>query len=224
MALSASEEETIESLKRWWRESGKALATGIAIIALGWLGWQQWQNRQESTVAEASALYDDVARRLAVGPEETVDEAARDEARDLIGQIRADYADTPYALYAALFSARLAVEEGDLAAAQSDLEWLLDNTRDGWFEQTDPTLVATARLRLGRVLLAREQPAEAMTVISAAEPGALQPEYAELRGDIYRAQGQEEQALEAWRAAAESGEGSPFLDMKINELATGASE
>lgn len=222
MALDASEEETIESLKRWWRESGKALATGIAIIALAWLAWWQWQNMQESTAAEASALYDEVARRLAVGPEETVDEAARDEARELIGQIRSDYTDTPYALYAALFSARLAVEDGDLAAAQSDLEWLLDNTSEGWFSETDPTLVATARLRLARVLLARDEAAQALTVISAGEPGALQPEYDELRGDIYQAQGQEEQALEAWRAAAESGQGSPFLEMKINQLATGA--
>lgn len=222
MALSASEEETIESLKRWWRESGKALVTGMAIIALGWLAWWQWQNMQESTAAEASALYDEVARTLAVGPEETVDEAARDQARELIAQIRTDYTDTPYALYAALFSARLAVEDGDLAAAQSDLEWLLDNTHDGWFSETDPTLVATARLRLGRVLLARDQAAQALTVISAGEPGALQPQYDELRGDIYRAQGQEEQALEAWRAAAGSGQGSPFLDMKINQLATGA--
>jgi predicted negative regulator of RcsB-dependent stress response len=222
VALSASEEETIESLKRWWRESGKALATGIAIIALGWLGWYQWQNMQESTVAEASALYDGISRRVAVQPGQTVDETARDEARNLAEQLRTDYADTPYALYAALFSARLAVEDGDLAAAQSDLEWLLANTRDGWFSQTDPTLVATARLRLGRVLLARDQAARALTVISAAEPGALQPEFDELRGDIYRAQGQVEEALEAWRAAAASGQSSPFLDMKINELATGA--
>lgn len=222
MALSASEEETIESLKRWWRESGKALATGIAIIALAWLAWWQWQNMQQSTAAEASALYDEVARLIAVAPGETVDEAARDRARDLIGQIRADYTGTPYALYAALFSARLAVEDGNPAAARSDLEWLLDNTSDGWFSQTDPTLVATARLRLGRALLAQDMAGQALAVISAAEPGALQPEYDELRGDIYRVQGQDEQALEAWRAAAASGRGSPFLDMKINQLATEA--
>lgn len=222
MALSASEEETIESLKRWWRESGKALATGIAIIALGWLGWMQWQNMQESTAAEASALYDEISRRVAVSPGQTVDQAARDEARELAAQLRSDYPDTTYALYAALFAAKLSAEDGDLAAAQADLEWVLANTSDGWFRQTDPTLVTTARLRLGRVLLASDQAAQALTVISAGEPGALQPQYDELRGDIYQAQGQEEQALEAWRAAAASGQGSPFLEMKINQLATGA--
>ncbi len=222
MALSASEEETIESLKRWWRESGKALATGVGIIALGWLGWLQWQNMQENTVAEASALYDEVARRLAVGQDGTVEPPAREEARGFIQQLRDDYPDTPYALYGALFGARLAVDAGDLSSARSQLEWLLDNTQDGWFRQTDPTLVATARLRLGRVLLAQDRAEQALTVVSAAEPGALQPEFDELRGDIYMARGQEEQALEAWRAAAESGQGSPFLEMKINQLASGA--
>ena len=222
MALSASEEETIESLKRWWRESGKALAIGVAIIAAGWLGWQQWQNMQQSTVAEASALYDEVARRLAVGPEGTVEQSAREESRELIQQLQSDYPDTPYALFSALYGARLAVDAGDLEGAQRQLEWLLDNTQDGWFRQTDPTLIATARLRLGRVLLAQDLPDQAQTVISAVQPGALQPEFDELRGDIHMARGEEEQALEAWRAAAASGQGSPLLEMKINQLASGA--
>lgn len=216
MALSASEEETIESLKRWWHDSGKALAFGVAIIALAWLGWLQWRNMQESTAAEASALYDELISLVAAAPGETSEAAAGDEARELVNRLRTDYADTPYALYGALFGARLAMQNDDPAAAQRELEWLLDNVRDGWFNRTDPTLVATARLRLARVLLASEQAERALTVLSAGEPGALQPEYDELRGDIYLALGQEEQALEAWRAAVDSGQGSPFLDLKIN--------
>ncbi len=35
MAFSTEEEETLETLKRWWNESGKSLALGVVVFAVG---------------------------------------------------------------------------------------------------------------------------------------------------------------------------------------------
>jgi predicted negative regulator of RcsB-dependent stress response len=214
VAISAEEEETLESIKRWWNDSGKFIAMGIAAIAVVYFGWQAWQNSRDNITAEASALYDQLSDLVVVEPGQAVAEADRSRALQLISRIKSDYKGSVYALYAALFGARLAVENNDLATARQELEWLLANTRGN----TDPTLVALAQLRLGRVLLADGQAAQALTVISGAEAGALAADFDELRGDIYLSQGQHEQALTAYTAASTAGSNSPVLQLKLNEL------
>ena len=39
MAISAEEEETLEALKRWWNDSGKQIAMGIALVAVVYFGY-----------------------------------------------------------------------------------------------------------------------------------------------------------------------------------------
>ena len=222
MALSAEEEETIDAIKRWWHETGRMLAAGIAIILLGWLGWQQWERMQEGSAAAASALFDELTALAVVAPGETVPAEDRAQARNLIEELRSEHSGSTYASYAALFGARLAVEANDLATAEQDLQWVLDNQRTSLFSRTEEALIDTARLRLGRVILSQGEPDRALTVISGVEGGPLAGEYAELRGDIYMAQGQRSEALEAYQSAARSGLDNPFLNMKINNLATDA--
>jgi predicted negative regulator of RcsB-dependent stress response len=100
----------------------------------------------------------------------------------------------------------------------------LDNARSSLFgfigTATDETLLLTTRLRLARVQLAQGDTDRAESTISGIDPKALVAEYAELRGDIHYARGQRELALAAYMEAAETGADNPFLNMKINELAT----
>jgi len=53
VALSTEEEESLDSLKRWWNESGKSILLGIVIFAVGYFGWAQWQSMQ---VVESSPV------------------------------------------------------------------------------------------------------------------------------------------------------------------------
>lgn len=224
VAISAEEEETLDAIKRWWNDSGKFIAMGIVAVAVVYFGWQFWVSSRNSVTAEASALYDQLTGIAVAEPGTPIAEADRARALELVNQIKTDYSGSIYSLYAALFGARLAVENSDLATARQELEWLLANTRSGFFGSTDPTLVALAQLRLGRVLLAEGQAAQALTVISGAEPGAMAADFDELRGDIYLSQGQRDQALTAYEAARSAGSGSPVLQLKLNELqgSTGA--
>lgn len=227
MAISAEEEETLDAIKRWWNESGKFIATGIAAIALCYFAWQFWIGSRASALAEASALYDQLANIAVVEPGQQVSSTERERAMQIVAELKSQHDGTIYALYGALFGARLAVEDDNLTLARQELEWLLANARDGLFNKTEPTLLALARLRLARVLLADGQATEALTVISAAQQGALAAEFEELRGDIYLSQGQSELALAAYQAAvqttlspasAQANGISPVLQLKLNEL------
>lgn len=220
MAISAEEEETLEAIKRWWNDSGKFVAMGIAAIAVVYFGWQAWQSSRESVTAEASALYDQLSDLVVAEPGQPIAEADRARAQQLISRIKSEYSGSTYALYSALFAARIAVDNNDLETARQELEWLVVNAG----RSTDPTLVAVAKLRLGRVLLAQGQGAQALTVIGGVDAGALAADFDELRGDIYLSQGQREQAIAAYEAALLGGSGSPVLQLKLNELqgSTGA--
>ncbi|OFE13893.1 hypothetical protein PHACT_02910 [Pseudohongiella acticola] len=218
MALSTEEEESLESLKRWWRESGRSIALGIAAVAIVYFGWQAWQGGQTRSAAAASAVYDQLSQLMVTQPGETVAEENREPAQALVATLKTEHTDSVYALYGALFGARLAVEADDLAMAEEQLQWLLDNTRSGLFGSTDPTLIKLAQLRLGRVLLAQGEADRALTVVSGVEPSALNAEFDELRGDIYLAQGQRDQALAAYEDALAAATGNPILQMKLTEL------
>jgi predicted negative regulator of RcsB-dependent stress response len=218
VALSTEEEESIESLKRWWNESGRLLALGIAVVVIGYFGWQLWQNSQTQNAARASAIYDQLTRITVTAPGQAVEEPARSEALALIESLKSDHTSSIYALYGALFGARLAVEADDLATARTELEWFLANTRSGLLGSTEETLVSLAQLRLGRVLLADNQPDRALSVISSVDGKALTAQFEELRGDIYLAQGQRDLAVQAYAAAVAAGDGNPVLQMKLNEL------
>jgi predicted negative regulator of RcsB-dependent stress response len=218
VAISAEEEESLEAIKRWWNDSGKQIAMGIAVVAVVYFGWQFWNRTQTNFSADASALYDQLTGIASIAPDATLAEDERLRAVELVQRIITEYDSSVYALYAALYGAKLAVDNNNLETAREHLEWLLANTRSGLFGTTDPTLVALARLRLGRILLASGQGAQALTVISSAEPGALAADFDELRGDIYLSQGQLSEALTAYELALSSGNPSPVLQLKLNEL------
>jgi predicted negative regulator of RcsB-dependent stress response len=218
VALSAAEEESVESLKRWWNESGKMLAMGITAVVVVYFGWQYWQSSQVQTSARASAVYDQLSRIAVTAPGQIIEEPGRSEALALVATLKTQHSSSVYALYGALFGARLAVEGNDHQAAIQELEWFLDNTRSGLLGSTEETLVTLAKLRLGRVLLADNQPERALSLISGVDGKALSAQFNELRGDIYLAQGQRDLALDAYISAVSVGDGNPVLQMKLTEL------
>jgi predicted negative regulator of RcsB-dependent stress response len=62
MALDtyASDEERAEAIKRWWRESARAVLLGIIIGLLGLFGIRSWTKYKQNRVIEASSLYQQV--------------------------------------------------------------------------------------------------------------------------------------------------------------------
>lgn len=210
-----TEEEQIEALKTWWQESGKstlvAIALGVAVV----FGWQGWQKQQQAEVEAASAVYQNLLSAVQ-SPSGELSETQRATAQHLATSLREDYPDSTYAIFAALYEARFAVQENSLDAAEGALRWVLA-------KEPEQELLLQAKLRLARVLVAKQQYDDAMALLSGDNAGfaAL---YEELKGDIYWAQDDRQQALNAYQQAqqlnlqAEAPKTNPLLDMKLQQL------
>ena len=180
------EQEQLDELKTWWKMYGN-LVTGIllavALAVAAWQGWNWWQRQQ---AAQASAVFS--ALQTAT--------AQRDakRARELAGELIDKYSVTSYAGMGALLAARVQVDAGDMKNARVQLAWAAENAKDAGLRDL-------ARLRLAAVMLDEKAYDEAMKQL-AVEPGAaFAPRFAELRGDIFAAQGKSAEARNAYDLA-----------------------
>lgn len=218
MALQAAEEETIETLKQWWRENGKQLVLLFIVVFASYTGWLLWQNSRLDQAEAASDLYEEIMQ-LAVS-EQGSDVSDADSARiiEAAALLQTNHSSSVYAMYGALFAAQQHVRNDDLGAAETALQWILDNRKEGMFSATEPGLLLTAELRLGRVLLAQSEAERALTLVNGVDPKSFEPAFAELRGDIYIALERVDDAREAYLAAQQAGSNSEALRMKLDAL------
>lgn len=83
-------------------------------------------------------------------------------------------------------------------------------------KSAEPELFLMARLRLARVLLAQDKAQEALTLVTAVDPGALAAGYAEAQGDAYIQLGQNEQARGAYQRAIDlQPDNLGFVELKL---------
>jgi len=187
MDVHASEKEQIESLKKWWKENGSSLVTGALLGVSLIFGGKAWVNWKDTRMENASNSY---ALMQAALKQNDVD-AVRNQANDLI----TNASGSGYAPLAALTLARLAMQDGEIAAAQGQLEWALEHAKT-------PQLADITRSRLVRVLIDQEEYAQAEAVLSqVTDAGGYQAIYAELQGDLAFAQGESKRAAEAYQEA-----------------------
>lgn len=202
-----TEQEELEKFKAWWKTYGGALVLGVVLGLVLLFGNKYWNQYQESRREAASNLYAAMLQH--------VREAKIDAARENATRLTQDYSSTPYAGMAALMLARLSFESGDSAAARTHLQWAVDHARD-------PAVEHAARLRLGRVLLDAREYDAALAVTRTSNQAGFESEYAELRGDVYAAQGKPAEAREAYAAALKQISGDTAhrraLQMKLDDL------
>ncbi len=203
-----TEQETVEALKRWWQQNGSALIAGLAIGLAGVFGWQYWQTHQRSQSEAAAVLYQDLQERLG--------DAAAGPVDGVFDRLRDDYSDSAYAALAGLAVAGEAVEAGALERAEEALRWVVEHANL-------PELAQVARLRLARVLRARDLGEEALAQLDALQ-GGFRAEALEIRGDIMRERGELAAARQAYEEslAAYNAEGRPnrWVRLKLQDLAS----
>lgn len=210
MADHMQDEEDLEALKRWWDENGKGIVAAAVVAVLGTVGWQQYQGFSASKTEAASDLY---ASMLAIQLEGDDTEAMQ----ALAAQLRDEHDGSHYARFGAMLEARVAVEAGDLAAAESALRWALTAG------DTRSDIGQLIQLRLARVLAAEGKEPEALAILAQGSE-AYPVAYAQAEGDIHLAAGRHDEALTAYRSgrdlAAELGQYSAVLDNKVRTLET----
>jgi predicted negative regulator of RcsB-dependent stress response len=185
-AYDLEEQEQLDELKTWWKLHGNLVTNillAIALAAAGWQGWNWWQRQQS---AQASVVFSGLQSAAAQRDVKRV--------RELAGELIDKYSITDYAGMGALLAARVQVDGGDARNARVQLAWAAENAKDAGMRDL-------ARLRLATLMLDEKAYDDALKQLSA-EPGpAFVPRFAELRGDIFAAQGKSAEAKAAYESA-----------------------
>ena len=205
-AYDLEEQEQLAELKAWWRQNGNLVLGTITAVLLVFAAWNGWRWYQRSQALEAAALYENLqqAARMSDGK----------AARDAAGGILEKYAGTAYAPLAALVSAKVNYQAGDLKTARAQLQWVVDNTGQ-------EEVRAIARLRLATVLMDDNAYDEAMKILAAKPVEGFDALFSSMRGDILSAQKKRAEARTAYRAAADRATDAAFretLRLKLDAL------
>jgi predicted negative regulator of RcsB-dependent stress response len=210
MAYDLEEQEQIAALKAWWKDYGNLVIAGAAACAFSVAGWQGWRYYQSSQAKAAATLYEQLDQAERAGDHKKV--------RDIAAEITGQYASTAYGAFAALSAARASFDTGDLAAAKSQLQWVVDNAKEDEIRDV-------ARLRLAGVLLDEKKLEEALALVEVKPVESMTGLYADLKGDILLAQGKRAEARSAYQLALDRSEaGSPYratLQLKLDALGEG---
>jgi predicted negative regulator of RcsB-dependent stress response len=185
-AYDLEEQEQLAAFKAWWKDNGNTVLTAAIAVLLVIAAWNGWTWYQRTQAAQAGALYD------------TLQKAARANdvkaTRDAAGTILENYPRTTYAPLAALTSAKVHFQAGELKTARAQLTWVVEHARNAQLRDI-------ARLRLANVLLDDGAPDEALKVLDEKPDPAFEALFAAQRGDILVMQKKLADARTAYRAA-----------------------
>jgi len=205
MAEYETEEQQVEALKNWWKENGAAVITGAVLGVAALVGWRYWSWYQEEQAKEASDLF--------AGVQEAVVKSDADTLQTQAEVLRKEYKSTPYSVLATLHEAKVQAKNGKIAEAAKSLRWVIEHSSQEYVQDI-------ARIRLARVLVADNKLDQAAATINRGLSDAYASLVNEIRGDIFFAKGEAEQAKQAYDQALESADASDveFLQMKRNDL------
>jgi len=207
-----TEEEQVEALKNWWKENGKSLILTIAVSIGGVLSWNAYQDYQVQQSEVASAYFQRLLNSASAGELSKKNAASIRHNSDLL---KTEFSTSTYAQLAALMVARVEVQAGNLAAAGSELEWVVA-------QQGDAEIVALANVRLAKVLAAQGQHEQALALLVDGDD-AWSAARLETKGDILVTQGELDAARAAYTQASAlakaSGANNPLLGLKLDNLA-----
>lgn len=197
-----TEEEQVEAFKAWWKENWLSVILPIVLVAGGVIFWNSYQ---ENRVAKAEAASDDFAEILALTNAQqnaqgfgAAEISAEDQqlATAKAEAIIAEYGGTRYAYLARLMLAKFEVEAGRYDSAAANLKAVVDGA-------DDQALAELAQYRLAKVYMAQEKFDDALAIVNNDDGGEFAAAYAELKGDVFFAQGKIAEANTAYIAARE---------------------
>ena len=203
-----TEEEQLESIKKWWKHYGNLVTIFISLVLFCFAGYRYWNWHQDKLTQQASTAYE----QMMVAFSNQNIKSVRSYANELIK----DYNNSIYADVAHMTLAKMYVTKNKLDLAKSELQFVAAKSRM-------PALKQIAKIRIARILAGEKSYSNALNELASIEDSTYLPVINELKGDIYGATGQYQNAIAAYRLAISevknNGMGNLFLEMKTNELA-----
>ena len=209
MSVYMTEEEQIESIKKWWKKYSSHITVFISIVLLCVAGYRYWNWHQEKLTLQASNNYEQMMQAYSTQNKASVNAFAN--------QLIKNHSSSVYADTAHLLKAKLYIEGNKSEQAINELNQVIKQTKMLPLKQV-------AKLRLARILSANSEYTKALSELDAVEDTAYLPYINELKGDIYAATGKYQEAVQSYQSAmSEShskGLGNVYLEMKSNEIAS----
>lgn len=205
MSLYETEEEQVESIKKWWKENGRSVFAGAAIGLGAVFGWRWWLEQRQDVAEQASATFEQLLAQSGAQDSGT--------ALALSQVVIKEFGSTPYAAFAPLVTAHTKYQKGDKDGARADLEQAIQKA-------PDPAIRAVAVLRLARILLDQGDAAGAAALLSRFPLTAgFSGDQAALSGDIALAQGDTAGARLAYtEALKKSPSSAALIQIKLDNL------
>ena len=211
--MSSNEDDQLGELKDWWQRNGKPLLTGGLLALVVVFGWKAWHTYQSNQSQGASMLYQQLLETT-ITPDGQPDTA---RVADLANKLKSEYAGTAYAQFGGLFVAKVAVDNGKLDDAVSELQVIVA-------KPANLTLGEVARQRLAQVLAAQGKLDDALKLLEGDSDKAFLASREELKGDLLVQKGQTEDARAAYekaKAALSDEAAVGGLQIKLDDLAKG---
>ena len=202
-----SPEEQDERARQWFKDNVPALAIGIALGLAAVFGYNKYKDNLQTSAETASFLFQQAASEIQDSELSNIDEQ--------VAALKAEHAKTPYASKAVLLKAKQ-TSVNDLAAAFTELQWVVDNA-------PEIGLAHTARIRQAKIKVALGELNEAKEIASYSPTLGFETHYQEVLGDIALKQGDELIARTHYQAAVDALDGQQdsyvqVLNIKLDRL------
>ena len=201
-----NDEQQSEHFKNFYNLHKFKIFSAIAVFLVAFFAYQYLESVNQSNDEEASQLFQDVLVSK-IGD--------IDEIKLKVGELQNDFSNSPYAARASIYYSKLLVETGDYTAAAKELIWASG-------EDIEPSIQSMANYLLGNLYLVEKKLDEALEVANKIITDGYIGLANDLKGDIYLAKGDKENAIKSYELALNyfggQGELHKVIENKLNSI------
>lgn len=209
MSVYMTEEEQLESIKKWWKQYGNLITVVLSLILFSIAGYRYLHWHQDKLTQQASIAYE----HMMVALSNHNIKAVRSYANELVHE----HSGSVYADAAHMTLAKIYASKNKLDRATEELQTVVSKSQM-------PALKQIAKIRIARIYAAEKSYTNALNELSSVVDNTYLPVINELKGDIYGATGHYQEAISSYKLALDevktNGMGNLFLEMKTNEIAS----
>ena len=201
-----NDEQQSEHFKNFYNLHKFKIFSAIAVFLVAFFAYQYLESVNQSNDEEASQLFQDVI----------VSKIGNiDEIKSKVDELQNDFSNSPYAARASIYYSKLLVETGDYTAAAKELIWASG-------ENIEPSIQSMANYLLGNLYLVEKKLDEALEVANKIITDGYIGLANDLKGDIYLAKGDKENAIKSYELALKyfggQGELHKVIENKLNSI------
>ncbi len=212
MAEYSSDEERFSAFINFFKDHKNTLLIGFLLLASVLISSISYKSYNTSQNTKAAEIYDAWFLNL------SNESATASDDKENFNKLQEKYPDTGYAQLARMIRGSSLAREGDLDAALTDFNELLDAS-SGLFG--NDMLNSIAKINIARIELSKQNYSSALAVLESFSSESEHPLIYEVKGDAYAGLEKNNLALDQYALALENLQNESqksLLKMKINKI------